>query len=154
LLLTAVVPVIIRSTSAEPSHSHVHVHAVHAHALSSKATIHVHVLHRHRVHGHTRHPCYYTALALVLIGYTMAQHVTAVVRVKRTHHGECAERIGSHAVLHSHHHLHLIEVSGTKVHIGIGERPVDTVDTSSSNYLILLISFNILDIFITLFVSS
>lgn len=42
--------------------------------------------------------------------------------VKRTHHRKAAERVGVHAaVLHAHHHLHLVEISRTTaiVHVGV-----------------------------------
>jgi hypothetical protein len=62
--------------------------------------------------------------------------------VERTHHREAAEGAGGHAVLHRHHHLHLVHVSGgTKVHIREG--PVHGIEArrSIANGLVLLICF-------------
>lgn len=45
--------------------------------------------------------------------------------VKLTHHREAAKIIWPHPVLHSHHHLHLVEISVAKVHVW--EPPVGSI---------------------------
>lgn len=36
---------------------------------------------------------------------------------RHTHHGEATKGVGVHAVLHSHHHLHLVVVPGAAIEV-------------------------------------